>query len=159
MAALNALEGTLNSSIAEYEDAIPSLTTRQSSTAASALTISSAIATEEANIRLETARSKLTSYQTEKESLLTTIKSIRVQIKLTGDQNTKDQKQAEIDRINGVIESLDVRIGQQDQVLLDIDEAKTQAKATAGLSDDLALGTAESIQRVVDNAPGVIELI
>lgn len=89
----------------------------------------------------------------------TTIKSIRVQIKLTGDQNTKDQKQAEIDRINGVIESLEVRIGQQDQVLIDIDEAKAQSKATAVLSDDLALGTAESIQRVVDNAPGVIALI
>lgn len=62
MAALNALEETLNSSIGEYEEAIPGLTTRQSSTAASALTISSAIATEEANIRLETARSKLAAY-------------------------------------------------------------------------------------------------
>jgi len=62
LAALNALEGTLNSFIGKYEDAIPELTTRQSSTAARALTISSAIATEEANIRLETARSKLASY-------------------------------------------------------------------------------------------------
>jgi len=121
-------------------------------TKATALTIDSTIANEEAELKLTKANAKLADLKNQETEFEGEMETARVMMDLAATKAAKEAEQANIDRFKGKMKEIADLRTEQKTIIEGVMKSKDQAKRSKKIAEALAENTDASIASVVKDA-------